>query len=55
MRDKVALLDRHQVWDTAKGCFFVKLRPLKKKRYQGWPVYEDAFGKRIAIREVVPV
>lgn len=47
--DKVVELSRNQVWDEGRGGFFVKLRPTKQ-RYKGRRIYQDAFGRRIAIR-----
>lgn len=51
---KIRELSRHQVWDAAKGCFFVGLTVAKEGerilRYRGRIVYEDRFGQRITIR-----
>lgn len=49
---KVAVLNPWQVWDSGRGCFFVKIEPTRDK-YLGLPVYEDAFGKRFVIKGTV--
>jgi hypothetical protein len=53
MSDRVLVLDACQVWDHAKGCFYVGLVELKQK-YLGLPVYKDRTGRKIAIREGRP-
>lgn len=55
MRDRIALLSMCQVRDPDRGHFFVKLRPEKKKRYRGHPVYKDAFGRLVAIKQTEDV
>jgi len=51
MTDRLAVLNRNQVFDAARGSFYVRLKPLKGRKHLGLTVYEDAFGRRIAIRD----
>lgn len=47
--DKIHELSKNQVWDEGRGSFFVGLKRTKNK-YKGQPVYQDAFGLRIAVK-----
>ena len=48
MNDKVIVLHPEQVWDPAKGSFYVGLEATKE-RYKGQVVHKDKFGRRIVI------
>lgn len=48
--DKILELSKNQVWDEGRGSFFVSLKNTKQK-YKGQRVYQDAFGRRIAVRD----
>jgi hypothetical protein len=50
MSDKVIVLKPWQVWDPAKGCFFVGLEATKE-RHRGHTVHKDKCGRRIVILE----
>lgn len=50
MSDKVLTLRPNQVWDLAKGCFYVGLEATKE-RHRGHIVHTDKFGRRIVILE----
>lgn len=47
--EKVLELSRNQVWDEGRGSFFVGLKPTKQ-RYKGTRLYQDAYGRRIAVK-----
>lgn len=50
MNNKVLVLKPWQVWDPAKGCFFVDL-DATKERHRGNIVHTDKTGRRIVILE----
>ena len=50
MNDKVIVLRSCQVWDPAKGCFYVGLEATKE-RHRGHTVHKDKRGRRIVILE----
>ena len=50
MNDKVITLRPCQVWDEARGCFYVGLEATKE-RHRGQVVHKDKFGRRIVIVE----
>lgn len=50
MTDRTLVLNRNQVFDAARGCFYVGLKDTKRK-HLGLTVYEDRFGRRLVIRD----
>lgn len=50
MNERVKVLRLHQVFDPAKGGFFVGLTAASPPEYhKGMPVHVDKFGARIVI------
>lgn len=52
MENRVRELSIHQVHDPGRGGFFVKLKPTKQ-RFKGHPIYTDAFGRRIIVKDAM--
>lgn len=51
MTDRTLVLNRNQVFDAARGPFYLGLKILRGRKYLGLPVHEDCTGRRLVIRD----